>query len=92
VEISYVYVAIGVLFLLNTLVSFYIAKRDDLEKFQIYSQIIIVWLIPFVGGMVLWLFNRSHDGPANTINSEFGSGDNKGHMGGYSDSGSSSSD
>jgi hypothetical protein len=89
VEISYLYVTIGILFLINILVSFYIAKRDDLERFQIYSQIVIVWLIPLIGAMVLWLFNRSHDAPANTIHPE---GDNKGHMGGYGDSGSSSSD
>ena len=91
-EESYIYVFIGVVVLLNTLVSFYISKRDYLDKFQIYSQIIIVWLIPLAGAIVLWLFNRSTDEVANVIHPEFGGGDGKSHMGGYGDSGSSSSD
>ena len=51
----------GIAIILNVLVSVYIAKRDDLEKFQKRAQIIIVWMIPYFAAIGIWLFNRSHD-------------------------------
>ena len=54
-------ISIGVLIILNIAVSFFIAKRDDLDSFQKKVQIIIVWLIPFIAAIGLWLFNRGHD-------------------------------
>ncbi|WDE06732.1 hypothetical protein SG34_007460 [Thalassomonas viridans] len=59
VEILYVIVAVFCLF--NLLVSVYIFKRDDLELFQKVVQTILVWLIPVLAGIGLWLFHRSND-------------------------------
>ncbi len=55
------YALLIVLCLLNLFVSVFIAKRDDLERFQKIAQIIIVWLIPVIGAIGLWSFNRSND-------------------------------
>ncbi len=55
------YAIIITLCLLNLFVSIFIAKRDDLERFQKIAQIIIVWLIPVIGAIALWSFNRSND-------------------------------
>ncbi len=52
---------IGVAALLNILVSVYLFYRSDLEAVQKIVQIIIVWSVPFIAAIVLWLFNRSHD-------------------------------
>ena len=46
---------------LNIVVSIFIARRDDLDRFQKSAQIIIVWLIPFIAAIGLWLFHRSND-------------------------------
>ena len=48
-------------FLLNLYVSIFIAKRDDLEQFQKTAQIILVWLIPIIAAIGLWVFHRSND-------------------------------
>jgi H+/gluconate symporter-like permease len=58
-KMEYLYVCIGVLVALNILVSIFIFKCEDLEKFQKVAQIIVVWLIPFLGAIVLLLFHRS---------------------------------
>ncbi len=55
------YLIFGIACLLNIIVSCVIAKRDDLERFQKVSQIIIVWLFPFIGAIGLWLFYLSDD-------------------------------
>ena len=60
-NIDIVYVLLIVLCLLNLFVSVFIAKRGDLERFQKVAQIIVVWLIPVVGAVGLWAFNRSND-------------------------------
>ncbi|GLX80542.1 hypothetical protein tinsulaeT_38820 [Thalassotalea insulae] len=44
---------------INVLVSIFLFTRDDLEKFQKIAQTVIVWLVPFVGALVMWLFNKS---------------------------------
>lgn len=55
------YVIVGIAFLLNIVVSVFLARRDDLETFQKGAQIFIVWLIPFFAAIGLWLLNRSQD-------------------------------
>jgi hypothetical protein len=77
-EISTLYIAIGIITLLNILVSVFIAKRDDLESFQKKSQIFIVWLVPVVAALGLWLLNRSHDIKANKKRT-FGGGSTEKH-------------
>ena len=46
---------------LNIIVSIFIARRDDLDTFQKTAQIVIVWLIPFIAAIGLWLFHRGND-------------------------------
>ena len=58
---DYFLIGIVILIVLNIAVSIYLYKRDDLENFQKIAQIVIVWLIPFVGAIALWIFNRSQD-------------------------------
>jgi uncharacterized membrane protein YqjE len=65
VNIDTLYVLLIGLCLLNLFVSVFIAKRDDLERFQKIAQIIIVWLIPVIGAIVMWAFNRSNDDDSN---------------------------
>lgn len=67
------YIALSILFLCNLIVSILIVRRSDLEQFQKVGQVIIIWLIPFIGCIGLWLFNRSHDDVI-TPSEKFGSG------------------
>ncbi|HDZ34236.1 MAG TPA: hypothetical protein ENH67_15405 [Pseudoalteromonas sp.] len=57
------YLVVGIAMLLNIVVSIFLVRRDDLETFQKGTQIFIVWLIPFVGALALWIFHRSQDDP-----------------------------
>ncbi|MCL1056907.1 hypothetical protein L2729_02735 [Shewanella gelidimarina] len=70
---EYLLILLGIFFLLNILVSFYIGRHQDLEPIQKVIQIIVVWLLPFIGGIGLWLFNRSQD-IVTPSSKEFGSG------------------
>ena len=58
---EYLFISAGILVVLNIAVSIYIFKRDDLEQPQKIAQVIVVWLIPYIGAIGLWLFNRSQD-------------------------------
>ena len=60
-EFDLVYIIIIVACTLNILVSLFIFRRDDLEPFQKGAQIFIVWLLPFISAIGLWLFHRSND-------------------------------
>jgi hypothetical protein len=63
-----------VLCALNILVSLLLLFRDDLEGIQKIAQIVIVWVIPFLGGIGLWLFHRSQDLPVKSSKGSFGGG------------------
>jgi hypothetical protein len=66
---------VGIATILNILVSVYLFNRSDLELIQKIVQALIVWLVPFIAALGLWLFNRSHD--VNEINKQpFGGGAN----------------
>ncbi len=54
-------ISLTVLIILNIVVSLYILTRVDLDFFQKTVQIIMIWLIPFIGAIGLWSFNRDHD-------------------------------
>ena len=61
--------------LLNITVSIFLVRRSDLDTIQKVSQIIIVWLIPIVAAIGLWLLNRNHDDKKETVESKaFGGG------------------
>lgn len=55
------WIGFAVLALLNSYVTIFLLRRDDLEPVQKVLQILIVWLIPLLGAIGLWLFNRSQD-------------------------------
>ena len=55
------WVGLAVLVLLNSYVSIFLLRRDDLESIQKVLQIVIVWLIPLIAAIGLWLFLRSQD-------------------------------
>jgi len=71
---DYLLISFGILCLINILVSVYLYKKDDLEHFQKVAQIIVVWLLPFVGAIGLWLFHRSQDDDNKPSSGSFGGG------------------
>ncbi|GLX76714.1 hypothetical protein tinsulaeT_00540 [Thalassotalea insulae] len=58
---SSVIILISILVIINIAVSLFLFRRDDLEKFQKVGQTIVVWLIPFVGAVIMWVFNRNQE-------------------------------
>ncbi|WP_010386402.1 hypothetical protein [Pseudoalteromonas rubra] len=59
---------------LNVLVSVFIGRRHDLERFQKAAQIIIIWLIPVVAAIGLWAFYKSQDDEVKPDSNNFGGG------------------
>lgn len=49
------------LVVLNLSVSILIVRRSDLDTFQKAAQIAMVWIIPVIAAIGLWLFHRSND-------------------------------
>jgi H+/gluconate symporter-like permease len=49
------------LIVLNTFVSFYIAKMDDLDMFQKTAQIVLIWLLPIFGALGLFALNKNNN-------------------------------
>lgn len=47
--------------LLNIVVTLIVAKRDDLEVGQKVGQSLLVWFIPFVATIGVWVFHRNED-------------------------------
>ena len=72
-DFDILYIVIGVVLLLNLLVSVYLLRNDELEPFQKGAQILIVWLIPFIAAIGLWLFHRNDEVEAKKYK-EFGGG------------------
>ena len=71
----YIYLIIGGLFIVNVAISIYVSKSDDLESSQKKMQIVLVWVIPFLGAFFCWKMNRIHD-DITEPNKTFGGGDN----------------
>ncbi|MBQ4831579.1 hypothetical protein J8L84_20075 [Alteromonas sp. MMG017] len=69
----FIYSALVTYLVLSFAVSVFLAKREDLDAVQKVAQIIIAWLIPFIGALALWQFNKSQDQPTRKY-SEFGGG------------------
>jgi H+/gluconate symporter-like permease len=61
--------------IINILVSLYISRRDDLDIIQKVAQVFIVWLVPFLGAISLFIFHRNNDKQSPTSKS-FGGGAN----------------
>ena len=63
--------------LLNLTVSIFLILREDMETTQRVVQILIVWLIPFLGALGLYLFHKSQDDYVSIpFKGKFGGGDN----------------
>jgi len=54
---------IAILVVLNLIASIYIVRRDDLEKSQKIIQIVVIWVIPLIAAIGLWLFHKNSDKP-----------------------------
>ena len=60
-DVEILYVVLAILFILNTSISVFLMKRDDLDTFQKGAQMLLVWLVPFLAAIGVWLLNRSQD-------------------------------
>ncbi|MDC9527835.1 hypothetical protein PSH54_20375 [Pseudoalteromonas sp. Angola-30] len=69
----FIYSALVTYLVLSIAVSVFLAKREDLDSVLKIAQIIIAWLIPIIGAVALWQFNKSQDQPTKKY-SEFGGG------------------
>jgi len=69
----YLYLVIGLLFVVNICASAYILKRDYLTRTQSRLQILFIWLIPFLGAIFFWQLNRSQN-DISKPRKEFGGG------------------
>lgn len=69
------YSLVGLIFVMNIVVSVYVGKRDDLSSFQKSFQMVFIWMLPILGGMFVYSINRSHDvvigGECGDISSDF---------------------
>lgn len=54
----YWYIAITLYVILNIFVTVFLSKREELEPFQKGAQIFLVWLIPYLAAVGLWLLNK----------------------------------
>ncbi|MBO9492438.1 hypothetical protein J7384_18900 [Endozoicomonas sp. G2_1] len=60
-ELNILYFILILWIALNIIASFVVAKRDDLESFQKYGQVLLVWLIPYIASIGLLVFYRNND-------------------------------
>ena len=60
---NYALAGLGLLVLFNILISIVIYKRNDFETFQKVAQIVLVWLLPVIGGAGILIFYKSIDKP-----------------------------
>ncbi|MDC5857349.1 hypothetical protein [Vibrio europaeus] len=65
----------SILVILNILVSAFLCMLSTLSAFQKIAQIAIVWLVPFIGAIGLWIFHRTQD-DNNDDSGSFGGGGN----------------
>ena len=52
---SYIQEVIVAVCILNVLISIYLVKRDYLNTFQKVAQIIIIWAVPIIGAIALFI-------------------------------------
>jgi len=80
---------VGLVIIINIMVSFYIYRRDDAELLQKIAQIFIVWLVPFFGAIGLFMFHRNNDKQHHPLKNLEGSAN---HCTGSADGGSGGGD
>ena len=81
-EIGVVEVVVGILLLMNCFVSIQLLAAWDLTKTQKLIQILIVWFIPLLGALGIYLMRRSDGEPRGPRKPPFGGGANDGMPGG----------
>jgi hypothetical protein len=70
----YIWIIIVAVIALNVVVSIFIATRDDLENAQKWIQAGVVWVVPFLGAIGIYLVLRSFVQPFEKAKPEFGGG------------------
>ena len=56
-------VALIVMLTLNSAVSWYVSRLETLTTTQKIVQTIVVWLVPFVGAFIIYIFHRTDAEP-----------------------------
>lgn len=64
----------GVLVLLNCLVTAYVIRNNDFDGKQKFLQCTVVWLIPLLGAVLIYLVARSLSDASAESKGEFGGG------------------
>lgn len=77
-ESNVIYGIIAVVGMLNLLVSIYVVRREDLESFQKKAQITLIWLIPFIAAIGIWLYYCSQGGTTHRKRDDENSSGNSG--------------
>jgi len=56
---EFFYLVLFLIVCINIAVTIFLFRLDTLDQFQKYAQTLIVWIVPLLGALVLWLFNRN---------------------------------
>ena len=81
-DIGVVEVVVGIAILMSCFVSIQLFAASDLTKTQKLLQIMIVWFIPLLGALGVYLIRRSDSEPRGPRQPPFGGGANDGMPGG----------
>lgn len=73
---SVYWIVFGILIIANLFVSVALSRNDVLDRFQKVVQILIVWVIPFLGAIGLWIFHLSQGEDNSSSGGSFGGGHN----------------
>ena len=71
---DYKIIPIALLVALNFYASFKLLRSGEFEKIQKIFQIIIIWLIPFIGAVIILLFIKDDQTPKGPRNPNDGQG------------------
>jgi len=58
--LNYIYYAVMYLVLINTVTSYRLLKSHELELYQKIIQLILLWLIPIIGVLMVTFFINQH--------------------------------
>ena len=72
--IEYLIIAIVVLSLINLIVTRKVIKRDLFTASRKVLQIVLVWLIPLFGAILVFLFHKDDETPKGPDKPDFGAG------------------
>lgn len=72
----------GLLLVLDCFVSVLILRDSGITSMQKLLQLLVIWLLPLLGAVVVYLVHRSDDEPRGPAEPPFGGGANDGMSGG----------